>query len=248
MSRRFRGRTPRTCQTASVLNLRTAPAWLAAYLVAGALNVVGVFTDTGWLATITKPLLMPLLLLYFIAALNGDQSPVVAWVKRALVFSWIGDLMLMGDGDLFFMLGLLGFLGAQICYISGFRAYVNQGPLRGRPWLILPYLVYWVLLIALLFSDLGPMLIPVLIYSFALLAMAVLALGVSPLTGLGGALFLLSDSLIALTALSDRLGDGAGDWIMPTYIVGQLLIVRGVLAVLSATRDANPPLVGKPAT
>lgn len=212
-----------------MFNSRTAPGWLAGYIVAGTLNVVGVFTDTGWLANATKPLLMPLLLAFFMAALDGRHTPVTTWVKRALVFSWVGDLLLMGEGEAFFILGLLGFLGAQVCYIAGFRSYLNQGPLRGRPWLILPYLVYWVALLALLMGDLGPLLVPVLIYSLALLTMAVLALGVSPLTGVGGALFLISDSLIALTALSDRLGPGAGDWIMPTYILGQLLIVYGVL-------------------
>lgn len=218
---------------------RTATGWLTAYVVAGALNVIGVFTDAAWLTNTTKPLLMPLLLAYFVAELAGHQSPLTTWVKRALVFSWIGDLLLMGDGELFFILGLLGFLGAQICYITGFRPFASQGPLRGRPWLVLPYLVYWVLLLALLMGDLGALLVPVLVYSLALLTMAVLALGVSPLTGLGGALFLISDSLIALTALSDRLGESAGDWIMPTYIVGQLLIVRGVLQL--QRREVSAP-------
>ena len=104
----------------------------------------------------------------------------------------------------------------------------------------MPYLIYWVVLLALLMGDLGPLLVPVLIYSLALLTMAVLALGLSPLTGLGGALFLISDSLIALTALTDRLGDSASNWIMPTSILGQLLIVRGVLKVLDAQGVSRP--------
>ena len=63
--------------------------------------------------------------------------------------------------------------------------------------------------------------------------MAVLATGVSPTTAAGAVLFLISDSLIALTELSDRLPGGIADWIMPTYLVGQLLIVLGVLQNLS---------------
>jgi len=59
--------------------------------------------------------------------------------------------------------------------------------------------------------------------------MAVLATGVSPSTAVGAILFLLSDSLIALTGLTDLLPDAAGSPIMPTYILGQLLIVVGVL-------------------
>jgi uncharacterized membrane protein YhhN len=69
----------------------------------------------------------------------------------------------------------------------------------------------------------------VTLYAAALVTMAVLAIGVSPATAAGAALFLVSDSLIALTGLSDLLPDAAGDAIMPTYVVGQLLIVLGVL-------------------
>ena len=209
-----------------------ASRWLGAYIAVAALNVVGVFAHSSVLVNVTKPFLMPLLFAYFAASLDGLEHPLATWVKRALLFSWIGDLLLMGDSELFFVLGLLGFLGAQICYIAGFRPYLRLGPLRNRPWLILPYVAYGLILLALLIPDLGPLLLPVLIYAFALLAMAVLATGVSPITGIGGALFLLSDSLIALTALTDRLGPWAANWIMPTYVVGQLLIVLGVLQLL----------------
>ena len=46
---------------------------------------------------------------------------------------------------------------------------------------------------------------------------------------MGAILFMVSDSLIALTELSDRLPESARLWIMPTYVVAQLLIVMGVL-------------------
>lgn len=215
-----------------MLGRGTAQGWLIAYLVTAGLSVFGVFTDSTQLFDVTKPLLMPLLLAFFVASLDGLQHPCATWVKRALVFSWVGDVFLMIHGDLFFGLGLAAFLGAQICYIAGFRPYAALGPLRARPWLALPYIAVGVGLLALLFADLGPLLVPVLIYATALVTMAILSTGVSPVTAAGGALFLISDSLIALTELSDRLPDGASSWIMPTYVVGQLLIVVGVLQVL----------------
>ena len=82
--------------------------------------------------------------------------------------------------------------------------------------------------------------VPAPITRAALVTMAVLATGVSPSTAVGAILFLLSDSLIALTGLTDLLPDAAGTLIMPTYIVGQLLIVVGVLqnlGRLSGVRD-----------
>ncbi len=212
-----------------MLQRRAARGWLIAYALLAGLNVIGGFLSLGELSTITKPFLMPVLLGFFVASLGGLDHPLATWVKRALVFSWLGDVLLMGDGEIFFIAGIAGFLGAQICYIMGFRRFTALGPLHNKPWLALPYVAFGVGLIVLLAPDLGVLLIPVMIYATALVTMAVLATGVSPPTAVGAVLFLISDSLIALTELSDRLPDGAGSWIMPTYVVGQLLIVLGVL-------------------
>jgi uncharacterized membrane protein YhhN len=222
---------------------RTARAWLVAYLVVSLCNVLAGLLDARALEIVSKVLLMPLLLAFFTACLDGLEHRLVRWVTAALVFSWIGDLLLIGEGDLFFVLGLVAFLGAQICYIVGFRPYAALGPLRTRPWLALPYLAYGAVLLALLLPDLGGLAVPVVIYAGALVTMAVLATGVSPPTAVGAIFFLLSDSLIALTGLTDLLPDSAGSLIMPTYILGQLLIVVGVLqnlGRLSGVKDLLP--------
>jgi uncharacterized membrane protein YhhN len=105
-----------------------------------------------------------------------------------------------------------------------------------------PYVAVGLGLLVILAPDLGVLFVPVTIYAVALVTMAVLAIGVSPTTAVGAALFLISDSLIALTELSDRMPDGAGTWIMPTYVVGQALIVVGVLQNLGRLTTA-PQLV-----
>ncbi len=215
---------------------RTAHWWLAAYLVA---SLVNVFVSVRVVDMTSKTLLMPLLLAYFVSSLDGLRNQLATCVGVALVFSWVGDLLLMGDGDTFFVLGIAAFLGAQICYIVGFRPYAALGPLSRRPWLALPYLAYGVVLLALLLPGLGALAVPVVVYAAALVTMAVLATGVSPPAAVGGAFFLLSDSLIALTELSDVLPDGAGAFIMPTYLVGQLLLVVGVLQNLGRVRSVR---------
>ncbi len=212
-----------------MLSRRSAPGWLVAYVVVAGLNVIAAFADLSLLSTVTKPLLMPALLGLFVSSLDGLVHPLGTWVKRALVFSWAGDLLLMGDGDAFFVLGLLGFLAAQICYVIAFRPSAALGPLRSRPWLAIPYVLYGVGLLWALLPDLDALLIPVVIYAATLVAMAVLATGVSPTTAVGAILFLISDSLIASTRLSDILPTSAAQWVMPTYLLGQLLIVLGVL-------------------
>jgi len=219
---------------------RTAHWWLAAYLVA---SLVNVFVSVRVVDMTSKTLLMPLLLAYFVSSLAGLRNALVKCVWAALVFSWAGDLLLMGDGETFFVLGIAAFLGAQICYIIGFRPYAALGPLSRRPWLALPYVAYGVGLLALLLPGLGSLTVPVVVYATALVTMAVLSTGVSPAAAIGGAFFLLSDSLIALTELSDVLPDGAGVLIMPTYVVGQLLLVVGVLQNLGRVRGVRDLLL-----
>ena len=217
---------------------RAAPGWLIAYLAVSALDLVGVFGHSAELGAVTKPLLMPLLLAFFVSSLDGLHHHLAKWVKWALVCSWVGDVLLMPDGDLFFVLGLLAFLGAQICYILGFRSSA-LGPLRSRPWLVLPYAGYVLLLLYLLLPDVGGLALPVTVYAVALVTMAILATGVSPTTGVGALLFVASDSLLALTEFTDRLPVAAESWIMPTYLVGQLLIVLGVLQHLGRSSRAG---------
>lgn len=86
------------------------------------------------------------------------------------------------------------------------------------------------LLIWLCAPKAGALLVPVLIYGFALGTMAVLASGVHPLTAIGGALFLISDGLIAVGAFRPDLEiPASGFWVMSTYLIGQGLIAAGVL-------------------
>lgn len=212
-----------------MFNRRTARGWLAAYAVVSVLDVLAVWLDVPALAAFMKPLLMPVLLAFFVASLDGLRHRLVNWVTAALLFSWVGDVLLMGDGLVLFILGLLGFLGAQACYILGFRPYATLGPLRERPWLATPYLAYGVGLLLWILPDLGGLFVPVAVYTTALVTMAVLATGISPTAAVGAILFMVSDSLIALTELSDRLPESASRWIMPTYVMAQLLIVMGVL-------------------
>ena len=87
------------------------------------------------------------------------------------------------------------------------------------------------MLLGALAADLGGLLVPVAVYGAVLCTMAALALGVHRWTAMGAGLFVISDSVLAATSLSDRLtipADGAV--VMATYTAGQALIVLGVLA------------------
>ena len=59
--------------------------------------------------------------------------------------------------------------------------------------------------------------------------MAVLATGLGRLTGLGGALFMLSDSLIALKAFREWDGRALSMAVMGTYAAAEALLVMGIV-------------------
>ncbi|ROQ69949.1 putative membrane protein YhhN [Streptomyces sp. 840.1] len=192
---------------------------LIAFLVACAVDLVGVLTDTGAAHLVAKPLLMPLLAGYA-AARRGPRLLIAA-----LLCGWLGDVFLLADADAAFLVGMGGFAAGHLCYLGLFgRA---RGPL-------LPALLYAAVLavfIALLWDGLPAGLrLPLTGYSLLLTAMACRSGVLGRYAATGGALFLLSDALIA-TGIADRPQPPAPDfWVMLTYVAAQLLLTLGVLA------------------
>lgn len=208
----------------------TSRVLLLAYVVAAVAQVLAQVFDLDVLYVVTKPLLMPLLLGFLVASapLEGRLLRATA---AALVWSWLGDLALMPSGDVWFLLGLLAFLLAHVCYLVGFATTYADGPVARHQLLLVPYAAWFVLLLVVLGPDLGGMLVPVAVYGVVLCAMAALATGVNATTAVGAIVFVVSDSTLAATALTDRFAfDGDGAVVMLTYCLGQLLIVLGVLA------------------
>jgi uncharacterized membrane protein YhhN len=211
-------------------------AWplLAAYLAVAALHLAVVAAGVRWAAVVTKPLLIPLLLVWLLRA--APRGWLRTTVAVGLALSWAGDVLLLGSGDGWFLAGLGAFLAAQVAYSLGFVRFLGASIVRRRPLLVLPYLAVLVAMVGGLAADLGVLLLPVAVYGAVIVTMAVLATGVSPLVGLGAALFVVSDALIAATSLTGRLDlPASGVWVMATYLAAQALIAVGVAARLRRT-------------
>ncbi|MER6125688.1 lysoplasmalogenase [Streptomyces sp. NPDC001795] len=171
---------------------------------------------------VAKPLLMPLLALQ--ARVRGGPRPLIA----ALLFGWGGDVLLLSHADAAFLVGMASFAAGHVCYLVLFG---RHGAPRARgAWLAAAYAMALVTTVTLLWPDLPAGLrIPVAGYSLLLTAMAFGATRLGPLVGAGGALFMLSDTLIA-TGVADWPQLPRPDfWIMLTYCVAQFLLVRGTL-------------------
>ncbi|MFC7919821.1 lysoplasmalogenase [Streptomyces cinereoruber] len=201
-------------------------ALLAAFGLAAAADLVSLLAGAELGHQIAKPLLMPLLAAY--AATRGAPKLLVV----ALLFGWGGDVFLLSDADWAFLVGMGSFAAGHVCYLVLF------GRRRTSPALGALYAAALAGTVALLWPDLPAELrIPVAGYSLLLTAMAYRASSLGLLAGLGGALFLLSDTLIA-TGVAEWPQLPAPDfWIMLTYIAAQYLLTTGTLRSSGGKRE-----------
>ena len=214
--------------------------WLPVFVLVALVHLAGVFLEHKFLVFSTKPFLMPLLAMWLAMGTHGHPPHFLKkMVFAGLAFATLGDvLLLFGEKPLFFILGLVAFLFTHLSYIGGFSAISNldKGFLRERPTWGLLFVVYAVGLTGWLWPGIPEaMKVPVAIYAAVItsMAMSVFNLKRSISNKLfqtlfaGALLFVLSDSLIAVSRFGDAF-TSPGWVIMATYLAGQFLIVKGV--------------------
>ena len=175
---------------------------------------------------LTKPTLMPALAA---VAITGEKTagarPTDPMMLAGLGLSGLGDVALLGEGDAAFALGLSAFLAAHCFYLAALR-HRRKGTFRRRVWFAASYGLAWCVLNTVLWSRTGRLRVPVLIYSTTLLGMALAALDTEcPATAVGGAAFLLSDSILALDKFGVATLPAADAMVMASYTAAQALIV-----------------------
>lgn len=202
------------------------------YLLVALANLGSWIFFEGSFDHFTKPLLMPLLMLFLYENFKGLVVKETLILFGTLLFSWLGDLALM-ESDRFFLPGVGSFLIAQLLYIRLFYSYKN--PLgKWINWKSGLLIVYGVLLLSQLLPTSGDLMIPVGIYGSTLITMALFASNSTRTTSkaywictIGAVLFVLSDSMIALDKFLTPI-PFRSLWIMSTYIAAQYLLVYGL--------------------
>ncbi|MGX1915556.1 lysoplasmalogenase [Streptomyces phaeochromogenes] len=216
------------------MNARHARVLLGALGLVAVADLVSLAAGYETGHTAAKPLLMPLLAVY--ARVCGGPRLLVA----ALLFGWGGDVLLLFDAEPAFLAGMASFAAGHVCYLLLFRrttALVGKHPPRARAtWpAAAAYALALVTTVALLWPGLpADLRVPVAGYSLLLTAMAYGATRLGLLAGVGGALFMLSDTLIATGVAEWPQLPRPDFWIMITYIAAQYLLARGVLGTVGA--------------
>ncbi|KAF2327273.1 lysoplasmalogenase [Flavobacterium daemonense] len=185
-----------------------------------------------------KPILIPLLSfgVYFYR-----NFPTKNILLLALLFSWIGDVILLFTdlGEIYFILGLVAFLTSHVAYCVLFNKQ-NKGEIKrnlvrfGIGSVVIG--LYLIGMLSFLLPSLGALKIPVIVYASVISIMLLFAFNgylIWKKPGnlyvfSGAAFFVLSDSILAVNKFYSPI-EKSSFFIMLTYLVAQYLIVVGIL-------------------
>ncbi|MFF1574427.1 lysoplasmalogenase [Leifsonia sp. NPDC058292] len=208
------------------------------YTVVGILHLLALFFGAETISTLTKPLLMPALLLAFLLTLPRRRGEVALLGSLAILFGWLGDVSLL-DAGAGFLIGLGFFLLGHLAYLV---LFLRRMRLRRRPrWWAAVYLVWWVALVGILAPHAGVLLAPLAVYGLILGALAAWGSTCNRWIAVGSASFLASDTLLGLDRFLPDFSVGQVDFlIMLTYLAGQALMAWGIVQTAAVRPTVRP--------
>lgn len=207
---------------------------LLPFIIIGLIHLISILFSLEILVMISKPLLMPTLLLYFIG--STPNTPLHKFINAALICTFLGDTLLMFEdsSSLFFVFGLVSFLLAQIIYIIINLNALDQPSQLKLQWQDAIFVVIGLFIFSLIKENLGSLYLPVVVYTVVICLMAMSARKRWKkvdqenfwLVFIGAMLFMLSDALIAINKFNGSFPFSRFS-IMITYLAAQLMIIEG---------------------
>ena len=240
--------------------MRTSTRLRLVYAAAASVDTFLAGSPSRWAQharVVTKPMLMPLLAGSLATSPRAISSPLRTSTLTALAFGWGGDVALLRSGTSSFAAGAGSFGVGHVAYMSGFVRrrdrsvpLPSSGPGRAAMRLWLGAAPVMALAAARQERALGP---AVAAYTGLLAGTFATGNHLDPslpasarrLTGLGAALFLVSDTVLGARkfllplagAPSDRVDLALERVVMASYTAAQLLLAEG--AARAGVADAN---------
>ncbi len=186
----------------------------------------------GMSRTITKPLILLSLFIFTLSTLGSTWKDHLLFII-GLVFAWLGDVFLLGDGNMFFILGLSSFLIMQLIYSIVFFRQKAIGIHKRKVQFIPVIGISVVFLFFLLPKVEATLYIPLILYCLSIMMMTILAILRWKVTGykqvvVGALLFMFSDALLSVNKFGGPI-EHAGIGVMLSYGLAQLFICHGYL-------------------
>jgi len=203
------------------------------FICVATLDMLGIILKIEILRLVFKPLiLVSLIALYKISTSKGSNKIYVL----ALLFSFLGDVFLLFEGELFFMLGLGSFLIAHVFFIKVVVSWWKDFKWKEIIIMAVPFGMLVVGLMLFLKDDLGVMLIPVIVYATVIGSLGTVATvlykqkktSYALIMMVGAFVFMSSDTILSINLFYKPMML-FNILVMCTYVVAQYLIYRAVV-------------------
>ena len=218
--------------------------FLILFFIIVGVELYGESKDNTMIFYASKPLAMPLLILFYIfGVINGVGVNRIDWlIVIALIGGMAGDILLMlKNQEKWFLFGMIGFLVNQIFYIISF--FLGVGDISTfNTWaffLFSPGVLIISFTVPRFIKKTEDLKIPVLVYIGAILLMhiaAIVRLGVNQdisiiFIYLGSILFIFSDAILAMIKWEGEFKNGRLIN-LSTYFLAQFFIALGALLIV----------------
>ena len=215
--------------------------FLVLFFIFAIIEIFGEYKDNKKIEYFTKPLLMPLLILFYIfGVVEATSITDVDWlIVVALIGGCAGDIFLMLENEeKWFLFGMVAFLINQIFYIISFFLSISDitNFIGWGYFLLGPAILILIFTVPRFIKKTEDMKIPVLVYLGAILLMHIAAIFRLAefqdlpfvLVYVGSISFIFSDACIAVNKWAGEFTN-ARLIIMTTYILAQFYITLGLV-------------------
>lgn len=210
--------------------------FLIVFIVSTAVHLYASLKSDKPLRDKTKPFILLSLLGFYCYSVETIEYTVVL----ALVFSWIGDVLLIPKGVKWFTAGGISFMISHFFFILSYNKSVNFSLIN--PLIIVILAIFFIVVVTIIFSRLKehlpkPLFYPMYLYllingtmnCFAIFRfISCMDLG-GIITVIGAILFFISDSALFFVRFKKNCLLKTHFLVMLTYSIGEFLIVLGLI-------------------
>lgn len=210
--------------------------FLAAFLAVSAVHLYASYIADKKLRAKTKPFILLFLLGWYCCSAPEPSVLIIL----ALVFSWLGDVLLIPDGRAWFTAGGISFMASHAFFVAAYSKNVDFSVVPG--WVIVLAALVYCTVTVFVFKGLKPYLPKFLFYPmffyllingtmncFALFQLISKPCLASAVTFFGATQFFVSDSTLFYVRFKKDGRLKTHFIVMLTYIIAEFLIVLGLL-------------------
>lgn len=209
---------------------------LLVFVISTAIHLYASIKSNKPLRDKTKPFILLSLLGFYCFSVNKIEMTVVL----ALIFSWLGDVLLIPKGIKWFTAGGIAFMISHFFFILSYNKTINFDVIN--PAIIVVLAIFFIVIVSFIFSKLKehlpkPLFYPMYLYllingtmnCFAVFRfLTSMDLG-GIITVIGAALFFVSDSALFFVRFKKNCLLKTHFLVMLTYSIGEFLIVLGLI-------------------